>query len=214
MNRHWAALAAGCVAGSLAGCAGSDNFLASTTSSASSAFGNLLSFTTAKPGAEPLRTANKDPLQCPVIEVLDGTSSVRTYGGGDQSNNNVKYQYSMGDVARECIREGDQISIKVGVAGRVLLGPVGQPGSFNVPIRIVVRRDADQKPATSKLYQVPTSVAFGQTQGEFTLVSEPLSVPFVQAHADEDYTILVGFDDHTAPVAKTPSKKKRGTNPG
>ena len=217
MKRAFAMLAAGCVAGSVAGCAGSDNFLASTGSSATSAIGNMLTLNKSSAGPAPsLKTADNDTtIECPQVEVLDGTASVRTYGGTDQTNDNVKYQYSMGDIARECSRAGNQIMIKVGVEGRVLLGPVGQPGSFNVPIRIAVRRDSDQQPAAGKLYQVPTTVPFGQTQGEFTLVSEPLAVPFIQAHADEDYTILVGFDDHTATAgAKAPVKKKRKGAPG
>ena len=115
----------------------------------------------------------------------------------------------MGDIARECTRVGDQIMIKVGVEGRVLLGPVGQPGNFNVPIRIAVRRDTDQKAAAGKLYQVPTSVAFGQTQGEFTLVSEPMAVPFLQAHADEDYTILVGFDEDGAASGRQGAARRK-----
>ena len=146
---------------------------------------------------------------------LRGTASVRNYAATDQSNGGVKYQYSMGDVARECSRAGNQIMIKVGVEGRVLLGPVGQPGNFNVPIRIAVRRESDQKPAVGKLYQVPANISFGQTQGDFSLVSEPLAVPFVQSHADEDYTILVGFDEKgPTPDGKPAPKRKRRGAPG
>ena len=203
------------MAGGLAGCAGGgENFFASSSGSGSSTLGNLLAFNTTNPGPAPAAKTNQDePLQCPTVEVLDGTASLRTYTGTDQSNNNVRYQYSMGDIARECSKAGNEIAIKVGVEGRVLLGPAGAPGNFSVPVRIAVRRDSDQKPAASKLYQVSASVAPGETQGEFTVVSDPLTVPFIQAHADEDYTILVGFDDHTAAPAKgstKPRKKPKG----
>ena len=217
MTKGVAAAAALGLVTAVAGCAGTDGFMASTQAgpSLTSKVGDMLAFgsTDTKPV---LAKASRDaPLQCPQIEVLDGTASVRNYGSTGQTNDSVKFQYSMGDVARECTRAGDQIMIKVGVEGRVLLGPVGQPGSFNVPIRIAVRRESDQKPAVGKLYQVPASVAFGQTQGDFALVSEPLAVPYVQAHADEDYTILVGFDDKGATSdAKPAAKRKRRGAPG
>ena len=202
------------VAVSLAGCAGGgDDFLASKGGSGS-ALGNLLAFNTTHPAAVATVAGNKEePLRCPPIEVLDGTASIRVYNGADQSNDNVRYQYSMGDVARECSRAGKEIVIKVGVEGRVLLGPAGAPGTFSIPVRIAVRRESDQKPAVAKLYQVAATVAPGQTEGDFTLVPEPLTVPLLQTNADEDYTILVGFDEHGAtPAAKAPARtRKRGT---
>ena len=156
----------------------------------------------------------EEPLRCPQIEVLDGTASIRVYNGTDQSNDNVRYQYSMGDVARECSRAGKEIVIKVGVEGRVLLGPAGAPGTFSIPVRIAVRRESDQKPAVAKLYQVAATVAPGQTQGDFTLLSEPLTVPLLQTNADEDYTILVGFDEHgAAPAAKAPARTRKTRYP-
>ena len=36
--------------------------------------------------------------------------------------------------------------------------PGRAPGDFNVPVRIAVRRDSDQKPAAGKFYQVPATV--------------------------------------------------------
>lgn len=200
------------MAGSLAGCAGgSDNFFTPSAGGGGSTLGNLLAFNTTNAGPVPASAANQEqPLQCPQIEVLDGTASIRSYIGTDQGNGNVRYQYSMGDVARECSRSGDQVLIKVGVEGRVLLGPAGAPGSFTIPVRIAVRRENDQKASAVKLYQVPATVAAGDTQGEFTLVSDPLTVPYIQAHADEDYTILVGFDEHGgAPAGKAPVKPRK-----
>ena len=215
MSKGVAAAAALALVTIVGGCAGTDGFMAPSQAgpTLSSKVGSLLAFGSTDPGPLPGKASREAPLQCPQVEVLDGTASVRSYGAADQSNGSVKYQYSMGEVARECSRAGDQIMIKIGVEGRVLLGPVGQPGSFNVPIRIAIRRESDQKPAVGKLYQVPTSVAFGQTQGSFSLVSEPLAVPYLQAHAEEDYTILVGFDDKSADAKPAP-KRKRGGAPG
>ena len=125
--------------------------------------------------------------------MLDGTASYRTYAGAEQTNGSVRYQFSMGEVARECTHSGKDVLLKVGVAGRVLLGPAGIPGAFTVPVRIAVRRDGDGKPAATKLYQVPATIGAGQDSTTFQLVSDPIAVPYVTFNADDDYTILVGF---------------------
>jgi hypothetical protein len=188
----------------VAGCAGSgDTMLAPRSGDNDSMLGNLLAFNSTKPPG-PLKspiTQQDRPVACPQIEVQDGTASARTYVGTEQTNNNVRYQFSMGDVARECSKVGDQIMIKVGVQGRVLLGPAGAAGSFSVPVRIAVRRDADGKPAASKLYPVAATIPQGQTETDFALVADPLGVPYLRSEADQDYTILVGFDVQAKPAA-------------
>ena len=171
-----------------------------------SVFGNLLAFNTTKPGPVPTAARPEDPLQCPRVEVLDGTAAYRTYVGTDQSNNAVRYQFSMGEVARDCTRSGSQILLKVGVEGRVLLGPAGSPGSFTVPVRIAVRHDADGKAVASKFYDVPAVIGAGGDAAAFQVVSDPIAVPFISSRADDDYTILVGFDA----AGKTPAAPGKG----
>ena len=192
----------------LGGCAATEKLMPSTDNGGS-VFGNLLAFGTTKPGPVPAGAAHDAPLQCPAIEVLDGTAAYRTYTGADQSNGSVRYQFSMGDVARDCTHSGGQILLKVGVAGRVLLGPAGTPGSFTVPVRIAVRRESDQTAAVTKLYDVPATIAAGQDATDFQLVSDPIAVPFVTSQADGDYTILVGFDA-AKPAAAAPKMRSRG----
>lgn len=177
-----------------------------------STLANLVIFNS--PTAPPVTSTAKAAvnIDCPEIEVLDGTSSVRSYAGADQSNADLRYQFSLGDTARECQLADGKLNIKVGVAGRVLAGPAGAPPSFTIPIRVVIRRESDQQPAVSQLYNVAAAIPAGDTQTDFTLISDPpLSVPFLHAAADRDYTILVGFDQGAKPVAKAPVKRpKRG----
>jgi hypothetical protein len=135
-----------------------------------------------------------DPIVCPEISILDGTSADRIYTPGDeQSNATVRYQFSIDDVARDCQVSGGQVAMKVGVAGRVLLGPAGSPGAYPAPIRVAIVNVSDGSLVVSKLYQVPSSVADGQTEAPFTLVTDPLSVPLT-GNFKEDYRIKVGFD--------------------
>lgn len=135
------------------------------------------------------------PVKCPEIGVQDGTADDRVYGpGDDRSNANVRYQFSIVNFARDCQVVDKQYQMKVGVEGRILLGPAGAPGTYAAPIRIAVVSRADGSATLSKLYQVPASVAEGQTEGPFTLVTDALSVPVTGRYSDQDYVIKIGFD--------------------
>lgn len=134
-------------------------------------------------------------LFCPEVIVLEGTAAAQVHAGAPPSNMNLRYQYALGEVVRDCAMQGDQIAIKVGIAGNVLLGPAGAPASFSVPLRVAIVGTKDNEPIVTKLYRVAATIAAGQAQTEFTLVTEPLLVPFTQDHAEDDYTIKVGIDE-------------------
>ncbi len=183
----------------------------------SSTLANLVSFnhSSSEPAEQPVSTGAQTAavdtgpkeVNCPQIEVQDGTSAMRV--GGD-ANASVRYQFDIGETARECKVEGAQFAIKVGVAGRLLIGPAGTGGSYSAPLRVVVRDDATQKPVISKLYKVDaTASAATNLQGPFQFVTEPLMLPYVHRWADQDYTILVGFDTgHAGPVEKHSRRKQ------
>ncbi|MGA3302492.1 MAG: hypothetical protein ABSC72_04305 [Methylovirgula sp.] len=156
----------------------------------------------------PRQPSPTDQVVCPDISILDGTADDRAYGSGtDESNANLRYQYSINDIARDCSVQSGQMSLKVGVAGKVLLGPVGAPGNFTAPIRIAIIRRANEEPVVSKLYQIPTTVPGGSTDAPFTLVADDLVIPYSYANAQHDFEIKVGFDIG-APADKTTKKDK------
>jgi hypothetical protein len=151
---------------------------------------NLVALVTFKD--RPAQPRPMDPIQCPEIFVLNGSSSDRVFNPGSDSNDALRYQFSINDVARDCRVDNGQISMKAGLDGTVLLGPAGSPGNYTTAIRVLVVREVDQAVVVNKLYRVPASIAGGQTQGPFTLVTEPLNVPM--SKAVHDYTVKVGFD--------------------
>ena len=186
----------------LAGCGGHLGTF-DTPETGGSKLANLLGFKNndapAAPGAEVRH------IFCPQVIVLEGTAASQAYAGTPPSSANLRYQYALDDTARECTLEGDQLAIKIGIAGKVLLGPAGSPGSFSVPVRMAVLREHDNQPIVSKLYRAAVTVAAGETRADFTVVSEPLRVPFIQDHAEDDYTIKVGIDEGASadkPAAK------------
>jgi hypothetical protein len=144
-------------------------------------------------GKPPPPPQAESPSGCPTIEVLDGTGAQRVTAETASGNAGVKYQYSILNVARECQLSGNAMTLRVGVQGKVLLGPQGSAGAFDVPIRIVVVTEADQKPVVSKLYKAPSSIPSGQSAAPFTLVADGIGVSLGGRKA-VDYSIKVGID--------------------
>jgi hypothetical protein len=141
-------------------------------------------------------------IDCPLVEVQDGTSAVRI---GGQSNDSVRYQFDITNTARECHIQGNQFSLKVGVAGHLLIGPAGSPGAYSTQLRLAIRRDSDQKAEISKSYKIEANTS-GGPQAPFQFVSEVFMLPFTHQQEDQDYTILVGFDN--AHPAEAPKRRR------
>jgi hypothetical protein len=183
-----AAVAAILAASLLAGCSGSE------TSGVGATFGNLLAFnsTTAPAPVAAVPEAPKN-LVCPSIEVKEGGAAPRVYSGGQESRN-VRHQFSLGELARECRVVGTQLIMKVGVEGKVLLGPAGSPANFTVPVTIAVVAEGSNKTVSSRNYKASASIPQGQSLSSFTIVSEDIAVPFINEAANMDYSIVVSID--------------------
>lgn len=145
---------------------------------------------------------------CPEVRFQEGAESSRVYAGTPPSSTNLRYQYELTDTARECTLDGDQLSLKIGVAGKVLLGPAGTAGKFTVPVRMAVFRKSENEPEVTKLYQATVNVGQSEAQAAFTIVSEPLRVSFIQDHSEKDYMIRVGVEEGNATGDKARSSGK------
>ena len=130
-------------------------------------------------------------LDCPPIEVDEGGASARV-GGAD--NASVRYQFDIGQTARECAPlSNNQFSLKVGVSGRLLIGPAGAPGAYSAPLRVIVHDENTKKDAFSKVYKIEATSA-GSDGAPFTFVSEPIVLPMTRTDLADDYTLTVGFE--------------------
>jgi hypothetical protein len=200
-NRRRARLALGCaLAGALAGCSSIP-----AGQSTSDTLANIFAFNS--PTAPPAQARKAETsVNCPIVDVAEGGAAVRVYAGG-QSNENVRYQYSLGDLARECSVENNQLVMKVGVEGQVLLGPRGAPGAFNVPVKVSVRREADEKILDTKIYRASVTIPSGSAQAPFSIVTDPIAVPYLGENAYDDYMVFVALDGTGARLP--PSKRRR-----
>ena len=112
--------------------------------------------TAGKPAANPsekmkvLPVAAQD-INCPEVTIADSGAALRV-GGAD--NASVRYQFNIGDTARQCDPAGPgQAAIKIGVAGEVVMGPAGSAGTFSAPVKITVTRVGSDKPVFSQTYR-------------------------------------------------------------
>ena len=123
-------------------------------------------------GAKPpsrVASVEEDPPECPSPTFTAEDSVIRQ--GGDV----VKSQISIVNTARECVKEGKNIRIHVGIEARVLLGPAGTSGTYSTPVHISMLRGT--KVVASRVGRGSVSLANGQTQGSIIIVERDMIVP-------------------------------------
>src|SRR5215469_10092824 len=208
----------------LAGCAG-DMFgskpetTASTSSSGSSLsdkFNALLSGTptmSAPPATTAAAGGNPTPagIDCPGVEIRQGASTFQQSAPDNGSAAlSLRYQANFVRSARSCALRAGNIAMKVGVEGRLILGPAGTPGTYALPVRLaVVKEGIEPKTIWTKFYDVQVTVSPGQSNVPFTHVEEDMSFPMPPGSELDAYVIYVGFDPEGAPEPKRkPAKPK------
>jgi hypothetical protein len=172
-------------------------------------------------------TGTQEVEDCPLINIRQGASTL-TVGptgiaaSGDSTDNGamaVKYQGTFVRAARECALVAGQLVMKVGVQGRIIIGPAGGIGQVDVPLRIAVVREttAGAQPIVTKFIRIPVTVASATENPTFTHVEEGLSFPMPRDI--DNYVVYIGFDplslqaDHPAakPKPKPKAKPPAGT---
>jgi hypothetical protein len=152
---------------------------------------------------------------CPPVQIRPGTETLATYEKGhDGEPDFVRTQASMTSTARECnVIAPDTMVIKVGIAGRVVGGPVGKPEVVTVPIRIAVSKQSTGAVLFSQIYVTKVTLTAPSLAADLTQVFDQVS--FKLGPADRDLQVFVGFDDKPDPKAKgkpvTQAKPKAGT---
>jgi hypothetical protein len=151
-----------------------------------------------------------DP-NCPEVTVRSGASTYSVAAPGKQAvGNDVKFQASINRTARECIRNGGEITAHIGIQGRVIVGPAGAPASVEIPMRIaVVEGGVSEKVITTKAYR--TTVEVGEQDSvPFTLVADDLVYPVPPGATGDKYIFYIGFDPQAlAPEPKPKAVRKR-----
>src|SRR5215831_2760724 len=219
--RGLGAVSAVMIVTALAGCSSYDSLVgtkpsaaastsaASSSSSFSDRFSNFVlgSPATAGEGAG----VTPPDIDCPTVEIRQGAATYSQSGPDNGSTAlSLRYQANFLRGARECALRTGTVAMKVGVEGRLILGPAGAPGTISLPVRLaVVKEGVEPKTIWTKFYSVPVVVPPGESNVLFTHVEEDLSFPMPSAKDFDAYVIYVGFDPDSAAA----EQKKRPTKP-
>ncbi len=227
-----ALLAAGCSGGSGLGSLGGSSTASAPPAGSQPAAGPSFSdkvsgFFGGASAKDPQQVAGADVSQdCPLIDIRQGASTLKvgttgTVASGESDDNGamaLKYQGTFVRAARECALVAGQLVMKVGVQGRIIVGPAGGPGQIVVPLRIAVVQETVKgtQPIVTKLIQIPVTIASSTDNPTFTHVEEGLSFPMPRNL--DDYVVYIGFDplslqaqQHPAAKPKPKAKRPAGT---
>ncbi len=128
--------------------------------------------------------------ECPPIKVRLGGEAIFSYAQnrvGDARA--LNYQAVIDGQSRNCVVSNGLITVKMGVVGRMLLGPNATEKSTTLPLRFVVERN--EVAVFSQLYEIPLTVTPPSRSEEFVKVVENVAIPYL---GGEDIVIWVGFD--------------------
>ena len=134
--------------------------------------------------------------ECPSVVVRQGAGSMSISANpADPNALNLKYQLGFGDTARECHVTGPMVSMKIGISGRVIVGPAGGAGQVEVPLRFaVVQEGVEPRTITTKLQILPVTIAQNEPSAEFSYVEDAIAFPMPKGGDIDSYVVYIGFD--------------------
>ena len=184
----------------LAAC--SSSILTTPAPSFSALFASSSPATTATGGSTPEMN-----FECPGVTVRDGASTMSVSANpAEDSAMTMRYQVGIGHTARECKLAGTNVTMRVGMQGRVILGPAGTPGQIEVPIRMaVVHEGPAPKVIATKLNRVTVVIPSGDTNVQFTMIEDDISFPMPRGNLIDDYVVYIGFDPQ---AVREPAKRQ------
>ena len=157
-------------------------------------------------------TAPPQDFDCPSTSIRQGASTFSVSAPGVESNAmSLRYQATFGQLARECQLIGTTLKMRVGVEGRIIVGPAGGPGQIDLPLRLaVVREGPEPKVITTKLIWITVAIPGDQPNVPFSQIEDDFSFPMPLQKAElEDYIVYVGFDIAAVRVPEPKSGPKK-----
>jgi hypothetical protein len=205
------ALALGLAGMVLSDCGGGSSMGASSDSSSSigSRFSQLFGSKSQAVG-ETAPPAVDSELTCPPVSIRAGASTFAVGAPGKPAaGNDLRYQATITRTARDCNLNGGQVTARIGILGRVIAGPAGNPPTVDIPIRVaVVQGGVQEKTIATKVYQ--TTVSIGEDGSTpFSLVAEDVIYPAPSGAAGDSYIFYIGFDPQALNSAPKPRATKK-----
>lgn len=147
---------------------------------------------------------------CPQVTIRAGASTYAVAAPGKQPiGNDVRFEATITKLARDCTKTGGDITARIGIQGRVIVGPSGAPPSVEVPLRIaVVQGGVGEKVIATKAYR--TTVNVGEEESvPFSFVADDLVYPVPSAAVADNYIFYVGFDPQLVSTSEKPKPVRK-----
>jgi hypothetical protein len=164
-----------------------------------------------EPAATPAAPEGESDLTCPEVKIRAGASTYAVGLPGKQAvGSDLRYQASISRTARDCTINGGQITARIGIQGRVIAGPAGNPPTVEVPIRVaVVQGGITEKTIATKVYRTTVEMTEASSV-PFSLVADDLVYPAPPAALGDSYIFYIGFDPQALkPEPKPKAAKKK-----
>jgi hypothetical protein len=163
--------------------------------------------------ATPAAPVDGPDMNCPPVSIRAGASTYAVAAPGKEAvGNDLRYQATITRTARDCTRNGGEITARIGIQGRVIAGPAGAPETIEVPLRVaVVQGGVSEQTIATKAYR--TTVTMSESGNiPFTLVADDVVYPAPAGAAGDSYIFYIGFDPQAlapAPKAAVKHGKKK-----
>ena len=147
---------------------------------------------------------------CPTVDIRSGAGTLAVATKAQQATaNDVRYQLTFTEIARQCALIGSTIKMRVGVQGRAIVGPAGAPSQLEVPLRYaVVREGVEPRTIITKFRRIPVALPPDALNVTFVDIEEDLSFPMPPVNELTAYVVYVGFDEMgDRPERRPPAKK-------
>jgi hypothetical protein len=165
----------------------------------------------AAPSAPAEGQSDSGGLTCPDVKVRAGASTYAVgLPGKTAAGSDLRYQATITRTARDCNLNGGQITARIGIQGRVIVGPAGAPASVEIPLRVaVVQGGVNERTITTTVVRTTVSMAEGLSV-PFSVVAEDVVYPAVSADINDLYVFYIGFDPQALkPEPKPKAAKKK-----
>jgi hypothetical protein len=190
---------------------------AGTGAPAASSGGSIGDFFSGSSAKAPQAVAGaQGDVVCPPVDVRRGASSLTLGSNGEKSSAmTLKYQGGFSREARECTVADGNMVLRVGIEGRLVVGPAGTAGEVVVPLRIAVVQETPggSRMIATRFVQIPVNITDVTTGALFSHIENGLSFPLPTPMTQlDDYVVYVGFDPVTA-ESQTKAPKPKPAKP-
>jgi hypothetical protein len=144
------------------------------------------------------RTNSDGPIEmaaangCPPLQVEGGQRSLTIYDGNRIGNSRaVIHTGEITKTARECQLITGTVQVKYGLAGRVVLGPKGKPGTITLPVTMLVF-DKTKNQLKTEPFSVTVTITKENPISYFAVVRD-VTIPIKEGTVPGDYSISIAF---------------------